>query len=122
MLKWLHENGCTWDIIGYYLHHKSMYNCAARGGRLEVLKWLRESGCEWIEGMCASAAGAGHLEALKWLRENGCDGDDSVCAQAVAGGHLEVLKWLRANGCPWERYIEQLAREKLGYVEELKSS
>ncbi len=38
-MKWLLENGCTWD--------EKTFSEAAYNGNLENMKWLRENSCPW---------------------------------------------------------------------------
>jgi hypothetical protein len=89
-LKWLHEQGCPWDI----------FTCAeaAEFGHLEVLEWLHEHGCPW--GYCTgtAAANVGNMEVLKWLHDHGCPLDQGVHNSAAEQGDLEMLKWLHGLG------------------------
>jgi hypothetical protein len=42
VLKWLHANGCKWDV--------QSCPCAALNGHVEVLTWLRALGCPRSHG------------------------------------------------------------------------
>ena len=101
MIKYLHENGCLWDV----------QTCmrAANNNRLEVLKYLRENGCPWNEWTCCMAALNGHLDVLKWAHEIGCPWDDWTCRSAA---NLEILKYARENGCPWNGWVYRNAESK----------
>ena len=68
-LKFLHENGCPWDI--------RTCSWAALYGHLECLKYAHEKGCPWNEDTCAATARNGHLECLKFAHDNGCPGSES---------------------------------------------
>jgi hypothetical protein len=90
-LKWLHANGCKWDI----------QSCqgTALNGHFEVLKWLHVIGCPWFDHVAMDhAAYSAHLEILQWALAHGCTWLESTCALAAFGGYLNILKWLRAIG------------------------
>ena len=65
-LKFLHENGCPWDI--------RTCSWAAFNGHLECLKYAHENGCPWDRETCSWAAENGHLECLKYARKKRCPG------------------------------------------------
>ena len=143
VLKWLRENGLTWNeraldyaatagnlealkwfysTIPEFGEDSMCYTFAAEGGHLEVLKWLKAVGCphddhpEWIS---ASAAMGGHLDALKWLKDNGFQLCKEATWYAASKNHLEMLKWLRENGCEWSEQT-CAAAAKGGALEALK--
>ena len=50
MLKWLRENGCSWNS-------KTCANAASK--HFEVLKWANENGCPLDEEVLPNAAASG---------------------------------------------------------------
>ncbi len=94
MLKYLHENGCPWDIGTC---HDATW-CGPL--HLDVLKYLKENGCPCDEETCAAAAVMGHLDVLKCLHENGFPWDYKTCFAAADNGHADVLRWAIDNNCP----------------------
>ena len=67
MLKYLHQNGCSWD--------KDACKCAAKNGHLEVLQYLHENGCPWDEQEYLQVAKSfGHLNVVKWFTTVRSDG------------------------------------------------
>ena len=95
------------DMEGSYTLAESLFNTAARNGKLNVLKWGEESGYELDNFFCedgiADAALYGHLEVVKYLRMLGISWDERTCESAANSGHLKLLKWCRANHCPWNK-------------------
>ncbi len=61
ILKYAHENGCSWD----------KYTCsiAAKYGNLDCLRYAHDNGCPWDENTCEYAALRGHLECLRHAHE-----------------------------------------------------
>jgi len=66
-LKYLHENGCSWD--------ENTCAGAAIGGHFECLKYLHVNECPWDKDACKYAAYGGHLKCLKYLLEHDCPMD-----------------------------------------------
>jgi len=58
-LKYLHENGCEWDI--------SVCSGAAEKGALECLKYATENGCDWNIYTCRKAYMYGSIDCLQYL-------------------------------------------------------
>jgi hypothetical protein len=108
VLKWLHANGCPWDV--------ETCSKAAFEGRLEMIQWLRANGSPWDTMTCMHAAQAGHLEVLQWLHANWCPWDEETSLAAARRGHLELLKWAIAKGCPWHPRVRSHAEER-GHLE-----
>ena len=92
------ESGCDCNA-------KSLFDTAAKEGKLEILKWGADSGYELNtildKDTIANAAMNGHIEVVKHLRTVGIEWDSDTCAYAALNGHLQLLKWARAENCPW---------------------
>ena len=92
------ESGCDSSA-------KSLFDTAAKEGKLEILKWGADSGYELNtildKDTIANAAMNGHFEVVKHLRTVGIEWDSDTCAYAALNGHLQLLKWARAENCPW---------------------
>lgn len=83
----------------------------AKAGDLAALQWTHPARDETVYD---AAAREGRLDMLQWLRAQDppCPWDESVCRGAANGG-LDVLQWLRAQEppCPWNaRHCAVLAR------------
>ena len=93
------ESGCDFCA-------KSLFDTAAKEGKLEILKWGADSGYELNtildKDTIANAAMNGHIEVVKHLRTVGIEWDSDTCAYAAMNGHLQLLKWARAENCPWD--------------------
>ena len=115
------ESGC--DSHTQYNHARSIFNTAAKEGKVEILIWGEDSSYE-LDTMLtcntiADAALNGHLEVVKYLRLLDIPWDEETCAYAALNGHLELLKWARTNQCPWnERTCANAAKN--GHLELLK--
>jgi len=95
LMKYLHENVCSWDSSTCYL--------AAHYGNLDCLKYLHENGCSWNSLSCSYAAWGGNLDCLKYAHENGCSWDSDTCSSAAYSGHLDCLKYAHENGCKCDK-------------------
>ena len=75
-----------WDDIS----GSTLFQAAARDGKLDVLKWGAESGFELDkilgESDIADAALNGHLEVVKYLRKVGVSWNEGTCTCAAANG------------------------------------
>ena len=88
MLKWLRENGSSWD--------GSLYMSAAEHGQLETMKWAHENGCEWNSYCAETAARVGSFEIIKWITKTGLEMNDEDCIFAAEDyGHWEIAKFLK---------------------------
>ena len=93
------ESGCDCNA-------KSLFDTAAKEGKLEILKWGEESGyklntmlkCRILEDVALN----GNLEVVQYLRQLGIPWNMMICSNAAKNGHLTLLKWCRANQCPWD--------------------
>jgi hypothetical protein len=60
VLKWLHENGCTWDT--------HICNHAADNGHLEILKWIQENNLPWLKNDCMRIAKQNNdIKMIQWF-------------------------------------------------------
>ena len=64
LLKFLHENGCPWNVF--------ITKYFAKNGYLDFLKYAYENGCPWNEYTCIDALNNGHQYCLKYTIKNGC--------------------------------------------------
>ena len=64
LLKYLHENGCPWNV----------YTChgASKNGHLDCLKYAHENNYPWDKDTCSYAALNNHLDCLEYATQNGC--------------------------------------------------
>ena len=102
---------------------KSLFNTAARDGKLDVLIYGDDSGYvlkHILDGdIVAGAALNERLEVVQYLRAIGISWNSDTCANAAQNGHLVLLKWARAHQCPWdERTCSNAAKN--GHLELLK--
>ena len=96
ILRWLHENGCSWDF-------KLLCTLAARDGSIDIMTYLQQQseGTEWnaalLTDMLNNAGCWAQLEAAKWLRQQGAEWPDRVCTgrRKWTG---DTLQWARAEG------------------------
>ena len=94
------------EELGCNSHARSLFNTAAKEGKLEILKWGEESGyklntmlkCRILEDVALN----GNLEVVQYLRQLGIPWNMMICSNAAKNGHLTLLKWCRANQCPWD--------------------
>ena len=77
------------------LFAKSLFNSAARDGKLDVLKLGNDSVNDLKqlldEDTVAGAALNGRLEVVQYLRTLGISWNNDTCANAAKNGHLELL-------------------------------
>ena len=100
-LKYLHENGCPWDL--------DTPNMAGLNGHLDCLKYAHENGCPWNSSTTAHISNRGQFECLRYAYENGCPWEQSVTWNAAMVGNLELLKYTIENGCPMNSYTSSRA-------------
>jgi len=84
-LKYLYENGCSWNSATCY--------SAAQYGHLEVLRYAHENGCSWDSYTCTGAAKNGHLDCLKYAIENKCPHSKHELRK-IAKKHKHILNYL----------------------------
>lgn len=124
-LRYLHDQGCPWDIrttieaiyggrIDCFLYarandcpvpEESQRMYLAASSSLHMLQHLREEGDEWEANTLCAAVSSGQLHILRYMHESGCPWHEGVCAFAARGGYLECLQYLHEHGCPWDPHV-----------------
>ena len=69
----------------------------------ELLNLLYEQGCPLDKSIWECSAWYGDLDMLRWARKNNCPWDQETCNAAAEEGHLEVLRWAIINNCPYDK-------------------
>ena len=82
-LKYVHENGCSWD--------KSVAEAAAANGHLQCLRYLHANGCSWDKTVSEAAMANGQLACLQYLHENGCSWDEGAVYSAGGEGSVGLF-------------------------------
>jgi hypothetical protein len=114
-LKFLHENGYTFDkYICYHVTDSSNFEClkyvyehidnknTQYGYFDEVIKSDLNADAKSIN-ICERAAFNGNIECLIYLYEKGFPLGKNTCVSAVKGGNFECLKYAHENGCPLKK-------------------
>ena len=118
ILKWLLENGCSWD--------SNLCAIAATQGYVNILQWAEDNGYEWDRKKDNYTEIPGpyrrpirltqepHAEALKLLENMECPWDLTLSDKNI---YKEVVQFAQDSGCPWNGNIPIRSNEILDWME-----